>query len=275
MSLLRIKEIAASTFDTIRNIFAFRHILFQLVVREIKGRFVGSIGGLLWHFINPILTLIIYLFVFVYVFKLRVGTSGGAGASAVYIMAGLFPWMIIAEGLLRGTSSMIENAALIQKTYFPTEILAAKAVVAPFLSYGVAILLFTIYICLSHGFLMLVFILPFILMLQLFFTLGVSLLSATLSVFFRDVMQLMNIIITFWIYVTPILYPASMLPEWAKNFMYVNPLYPFMSIYQSLFLSGTLGNWHMLLLAALWSAAFFVTGAFVFNKLKYEFADWL
>jgi len=246
-----------------------------MVIREVKGRFAGSAGGLLWHFINPILMLIIYLFVFVYIFKLRVSAGRGAGASAIYIMAGLFPWVILAEGLVRGTSSVIENANLIQKTYFPTEILTTKAVIAPYLSYGVAIILLAAYTGIFSGYSWIFFVLPFILILQIFFTLGISFFSSTLSVFFRDAMQLVQIVISVWIYITPILYPLSMLPEWAQRLMYLNPLYPFMSIYQSLFLFGTLGPWYHILLATVWSLGFFITGAFIFNKLKYEFADWL
>lgn len=243
--------------------------------REIKGRFAGSMGGMLWNFIHPLIMLIVYLFVFVYIFKLRIGSQGGSGTSALYIMAGLFPWIIIAEGLSRGTSSLIENANLIQKTSFPVEILPAKAVLTPLFSHGIAILLLTLYIIISTGSIKIIFILPLIILLQTLFTLGIAFLTATISVFFRDVMQLVQIIVSFWMFLTPILYPMSMLPDWAKTIMYFNPLYPLIATYQSLFVDGTLGQLNMILLAFTWSLAFFVIGAFIFNKLKYEFADWL
>jgi lipopolysaccharide transport system permease protein len=246
-----------------------------MVIREIKGKFAGSIGGLFWHFIHPILMMVIFLFVFVYIFKLRVSSTGGAGASAIYLLAGLFPWIILAEGLSRGTYSLIENANLIQKTSFPIEILTTKAVIAPLLSYGVAIVLLMIYKVITHGSAGILFILPFVMILQIFFTTGIAFLSATLSVFFRDIMQLVNLVISFWIYVTPILYPMNMLPDWAQRVMYINPLYPFMANYQSLLMHGTLGDWRLVLLAAVWAFCFFVTGSFIFNKFKYEFADWL
>ena len=276
--MLRIKyfkEMLISPFIIIKNLYIYRHILVQMVVREIKGRFAGSMGGLIWNFVHPILMLICYLFVFVYIFKLRVGTGGGAGASAVYIMAGLFPWVILVEGLSRGTFSLIENANIIQKTFFPTEILPAKAVITPLFSYGIAIVLLTIYEVIVNRSVCIILILPLVLLLQIFFTLGMAFLSATVSVFFRDFMQLVNIVISFWIFLTPILYPVIMLPEWAKKLMYLNPLYPFMSTYQSLFLNGYLEQWHMIVLAFVWTLAFFVIGAFIFNKLKFEFADWL
>jgi lipopolysaccharide transport system permease protein len=270
-----LKEIVSSPFIVIKNLYIYRHMLLQMIIREIKGRFAGSMGGLIWNFVHPILLLLVYLFVFVYIFKLRVGSSGGGGTSALYLMAGLFPWIILAEGLSRGTSSLIENANIIQKTFFPTEILPAKAVLTPFLSYGIAIILLILYKIIFTGTFGIIFIILLIILLQIFFTIGIAFLSSTVSVFFRDVMQLIHIIISFWIFLTPILYPVSMLPYWAKKAMYLNPLYPFMSMYQSLFLNGHIGQQHLLILAFIWAATFFVIGAFVFNKLKYEFADWL
>jgi lipopolysaccharide transport system permease protein len=269
-----LKEVVISPIDVVKNIHRYRHILMQMVVSEIKGRFAGSVGGLFWHFLHPVLMLIIYLFVFVHVFKMRIG-GGDSGASSVYLMAGLFPWIIMSEGLMRGTSSVIENANLIQKTSFPTEILTAKAILAPVLSYGIALILLTIYSTVVHASAATLLIVPLMLTLQAFFSLGVVLLSSTLSVYFRDILQLVQVMISFWLYVTPILYPVTMLPEWAQRLMYLNPVYPFVSVYQSAFLNGSMGNWSMLLLAAAWTVAFFVSGAFIFTKLKYEFADWL
>lgn len=275
MSFRRLKEIPLASAGIIKNLFTYRHILFQMILREIKGRFAGSVGGMFWSFVHPLLLLAVYLFVFIYIFKLRVGPSSGAGTSAIYIMAGLFPWTIISEGLSRGTTSLLENASLIQKTPFPTEILTAKAVLAPFFSQGVAILLLALYkIIFSASFEIIIF-LPVIIFIQFFFTLGIAFLTAAASVFFRDVVQLVQIVISFWIYATPIFYPLMMLPEWAKKVMYFNPLYPVMEIYQSLFVWGKPGNLYMLLYASLWAALFFVSGAFIFTKLKDEFADWL
>ncbi len=270
-----IKELFLAPIAIMKNLYYYRHILWQMVSREIKGRFAGSFGGIVWNFIHPIIMLIVYLFVFVYIFKIRVGATIAAGASAIYLTAGLFPWLIHAEGLSRGTTSLIENANLIQKTAFPTEILPAKAVIAPFLSNGIAILLLALYSVVTLNNYKVLLIVPLIMLLQIFFTFGITLLSSTLSVFFRDVIQLVNIVVSFWIFLTPILYPAEMLPKWAKMAMYLNPLYPFISLYQSLFLNGTIEHPGMIPLAVFWTAAFFITGAFIFNKLKYEFADWL
>lgn len=270
-----IKELFTSPLVVLINLYHFRHILHQMILREVKGRFAGSIGGLFWHFIHPILMVLIYLFIFVAIFKLRVGTGEGTGASAVYLMAGIFPWMILAEGFSRGTSAMIENANLIQKTYFPTEILIAKAVLAPYVNFGIALLLLAVFGIVTNGLWGILLILPFILIVQIFFTIGLAFICSTFSVFFRDMLQVVQVIVSIWMYATPIFYETSMLPPWAADLMYLNPLFPLVSMYHSLFIKGTIGDWRMVGLSLAWTGAFYIFGAFIFTKLKAEFADWL
>ena len=246
-----------------------------MVIREIKGRFAGSSAGLLWNFIHPLVMLGVFLFVFVYIFKLRVSGYSGSHGAAVYLMSGLFPWMAMAEGLSRSTSSLIENANIIQKAVFPTEILPAKAVIAAFSTHGIAIVILALYALLTRQNYTLLVYLPLIIIFQAVFTLGVGFMFACLSVFLRDTLQILQLAVSFWIYITPILYPVNMLPEWAQGIMYINPVYPFVSIYQSLFLTGAIGDYTMIILVFLWTFVFYSLGAFVFSKLKYEFADWL
>ncbi len=271
----RAQEIVSAPFRVLRNLYTYRHMLFHMVRNEIKGRFAGSMGGFLWNFVHPILMLLVYLFVFVYIFKVRLAGGGGAGGSVIYLMSGLFPWMIIAEGLMRGTSSIIENATLIQKTSFPTEVVLAKAVLVPLFSYGIALVLLALYEVALTGSFQIILILPLLILVQIMFTLGIASLTATLSVFFRDVLQLVQILVNFWIYLTPILYPVAMLPSWVHKLMYLNPLFPLISIYQSVFIRGTFVSWYVFTMMLAWTIFFFVSGAFVFSKLKYEFADWL
>ncbi len=261
--------------DTTRSFFLYRHLLMHMVAREIKGRFAGSSAGLLWSFIHPLITLLVYLFVFVYIFKLRLPGASGSKGAAIYLMSGLFPWMAMAEGMIRSTSSLIENAGLIQKSVFPVEILPAKAVIATFSSHGIAMAVLALYTIVTNQNFTLLIYLPCIVLLQVVFTLGVGFIFASVSVFFRDILQILQLIVGFWVYVTPILYPASMLPSWGQKLLYINPVFPFASIYQSLFQSGNMGSYQMLIMVLLWTTFFYVSGAFIFSKLKHEFADWL
>ena len=114
LGMHNIKELFKSPLVVLINLYHFRHILHQMVLREVKGRFAGSIGGLFWHFIHPILMVLIYLFIFVAIFKLRVGTGGGTGASAIYLMAGIFPWMRFAFSIIADVPRENPSARIIQ-----------------------------------------------------------------------------------------------------------------------------------------------------------------
>ncbi len=269
------KNVLKQTLNISKNFFLYKHLLIHMVIREIKSRFAGSSAGILWSFIHPLVMLLAFLFVFVYIFKLRLPEYSGSQGAVIYLMAGLFPWMALAEGISRSTSSLLENATLIQKTVFPTEILPAKAVIAAFSTHGIAIGALAVYAVLIKHHIAILAYLPFIIVLQLLFTLGVGFILACLSVFLRDTLQVVQLLITFGIYVTPILYPISMLPEWARSIMYINPVYPFISIYHDLFLHGGIRDYTMVLLVLMWTIIFYSTGAYVFSKLKPEFADWL
>ncbi|HWR90302.1 MAG TPA: ABC transporter permease [Dissulfurispiraceae bacterium] len=258
-----------------RNFITFRHLLAHMIFKEVKSRFAGSSVGLLWNFIHPLVMLLIFLFVFVYIFKLRLPDQGGTHNASIYLMSGLFPWMALSEGLMRSTNSLIENAEIIKKSYFPTEILPAKAVVAAFSSHGVAIVILAGYVIATKQSYGILLYLPLVIAAQALFTLGVGFIFSCLTVFVRDTVQILNLVIGFWVYVTPILYPLSMLPEWARSAMYGNPVFPFVQIYQSLFLKGEIGDHTMMLMAVAWAVFAYSVGAYVFAKLKGEFADWL
>lgn len=259
----------------LQNLMRHRHLLMRMIWQEIRGRFAGSFGGLVWHFLQPLLMVTVYLFVFVHVFKLRVEGAGAENFSALYIMAGLFPWLIFAEGLSRGSQCIHENANLIQKTAFPSELLVFKAVLTPYISFGMIVVGLAVYRLLFIGFSWHVFALPVVAMLQFLFTCGLVFLFATLAVYFKDILQLINIFVGFGMYLVPILFPASMLPELAQRLMYLTPTYPMIYPYQRMLVFDNMGETSILYMLLGWSLLFWALGSFVFYKLKDEFADWL
>jgi len=261
--------------QTVKNFLVFRHLVVHMIKTDIRGRFAGSSMGLFWNFIHPFIMLLVFLFVFAYIFRLRIPEHAGSTGAAVYIMAGLFPWMALAEGLNRSTTSLIENATLIQKTVFPTEILIAKAVITPFSTHGIAIALLALYMLATAHNTAALLMIPFVVGLQVVFTIGVGFIFASLAVLLRDTVQILQLVINFWLYITPILYPLSMLPSWSQGLMSANPVYPFVTIYQSLYLRGSIGDGTLLVLALGWSLLSYAVGSIVFSRLKGEFSDWL
>lgn len=270
-----INDLIHAPLEISRNLYQFKHVIRQMIANDIKGKFAGSFGGLLWQVIHPLVMLVVYVIVFLFIFDLKVGGSSSTGTSTLFLLSGLFPWMVIAEGISLGTVAIIQHANLVKRTSFPIEILLAKSMLIPFCSFGIVLGVLVVFRVFIFQLWAILLILPFVLLLQLFFTMALTLLTATLAVFFRDLIHLVDIVIRFWIFLTPILYPASRLPEWGRHLMFLNPVYPLISIYQSLFLNGTIRQWLMVWIAVLWTLVLLVPGAYLFNKLKWEFADWL
>lgn len=271
----RVLAFVRAPFDVLHSLVCYRHVIWQMVRTDIRGRFAASAGGLAWHFLQPIIQVVVYLFVFVYVFGLRVDPTSGSGRSALFIMAGLFPWLIMAEGLSAGMTTIISSRNLVTKASFPIEILPASSVLAPCLSFGVSLAVLGLYSVLWLGHFAVIVLLPLVLLIQVALTLGMTLFIATLGVYFRDAIHIVQIVIGFWVFLTPILYPVSFLPGWCQSAMLLNPVYPVVALYQSIFIEGTVGHWSIPAMACGWAVVFLLCGAFVFNKLKYEFADWL
>lgn len=269
------REMSVAPFDIAVSLFRHKHLLAQMMRQEIRGRFAGTIGGMVWNLFHPFVQALVYVFVFVFVFHLRIDSSLQSGTSVVYILAGLFPWLLIADGIAKGTAAPFENAHMIQKSAFPIEVIIAKSIIMPIFSHGFVLLLLVAYQVVLNGSISIIFPLLLALVLQGVFTLGVAFLTSTISVYFRDFIQLVTVFIAIGIFMTPIFYHLSMVPDWVRGAMNFNPFFAYIYVWQSVILNGIDGSLHILLQASSWAIGVIFVGAFVFNKLKTEFVDWL
>lgn len=200
-------------------------LLGHLIEREIRNRYLGSLSGLLWGLLHPVLLLAMYAFLFGVVFKARI-----AGAPEQYWLAylalGLWPWLCFADGLQRGTATVMEHAALISKVALPSHLLVVATVAASFLlhglGYGVVLAVLAL-VGYPLGHAALLGVLPMLLGLFLF-TLGLAWIAAAMQVFVRDLAQVLSQIITFGFFLTPILYSRAQLPTALADAMAYNPL---------------------------------------------------
>jgi len=243
--------------------------------REIKGQFAGSFGGILWSVAHPLIMFCVYLVVFVKIFKMRAPEYAGQAGFAFYLMSGLFPWMAFVEGLQRATSSVIQNGNLIKKSVFPVEILPAKSILSAFVASGIALVVLGGYVAVSLGNVSALALLPLAALVQIVFTLGLGFLFASIAPYFRDVVQMVQVAVNFWFYLTPILYPLSLLPEWGRTLMWCNPFYPFVRVYHDIVILGSIADTGAALAAIGWALGSYCAGAYIFARLKYDFADWV
>lgn len=253
----------------------FQHrTLFRGFIRnEIKGRFAGSMGGFMWGLVTPLANLLIYIFVFSVVLKIKLKPmETGTASFAIYFLSGLLPWAAFAEALNNATDAFLGRAGLITKVAFPLEILPLTGVIVPFCLNGLGFLMFLIYLVFKGYGHLAWFWLPVVVLLHMIFTLGMVNLIASLSVFVRDIKQFIGTALSLWFFMTPVIYPVSMVPEQFRWLIFLNPMYPFIELYHQVLLYHSL-SWAMLGCAAALTLLVFSGGVLFFERSKNAFAD--
>ncbi len=252
-----------------------RGLIRVLVVREVAGRYRGSVLGILWSFFNPVFMLAVYTFVFSVVFKARWGTDGESRAEfALILFAGLLVFNLFAECITRAPSLIIANANYVKKVVFPLEILPWVAFGAALFHFLVSLsvwLLFSFWVLgVPHATLLLF---PLVLAPLVLLVMGLSWFLAALGVFLRDVAQMVGVMITVLMFLTPIFYPISAIPERYRFFLYLNPLTFVVEQTRDLLIFGNEIAWGPMGLLLL--IAFFVAclGFAWFQKTRKGFAD--
>jgi len=254
-------------------LWSHRGLLKQFVNRDIRGRFAGSIAGLLWTVLMPLSQIITYFFLFSIVIKIRLPEAEiGTGSFLLFFLAGLFPWLAFSEALSRATGIIQENANLVTKVIFPTELLPASATVSAFFFNGVGFLIFLVYLV-SQGFFGWTWLLiPFFVCLLFLFSIGAAYFLSALCVFLRDTQQLLGIFLTIWFYFTPILYPISMVPESMQSLMKINPMLIYVDLFRLTLFKHELDMINIVI-CIFFSLLSFFLGTLFFDRLKYFFSD--
>lgn len=252
--------------------FRHRTLFWAFFNQEIKGRFAGSIFGLIWGVLLPLANLLIYIFVFTVVFKIRLKPEDGTESFVLFLLSGLLPWMAFSEALASSPGIFVGKANLITKVAFPIELLPISGVAVVFFMNSVGMLLFLCFLAVQ-GYLNLSWLaLPVVIGVHMLFTLGLVVLIASLSVFIRDIQQMIGVVLSLWMYLTPILYPITMVPEQIQWILYLNPMCLFIELYHQVLLSKII-PWGMLSGCSVLSLAMFLAGAAFYGKSRNAFAD--
>jgi lipopolysaccharide transport system permease protein len=258
----------------LQKIFIQRGLIRNFVVRDLKARYVGSFMGLFWSVIHPIVLLVSYTFVFSVVFNQRPRPDTGTTSFALFLFCSILPWLFFQETLQRSSTVIIENASLVTKTLFPSEILPLSVLLAACVNHliGFAILLCIIFFTIGKVslFILLVPVYFFFLML---FTLGLSWFLSSLNVFVRDISQILTVVLTFWFWFTPIFYTIDRFPLKLMYLVRWNPIAPVVLGYRDCLLRMKMPNLSLLATFAAVSLAVFAAGGLFFRKTKREFVD--
>lgn len=254
-------------------IVTHRALLKEFISKDLRGRYAGSAAGLSWAVIMPLSQIAIYSFLFTLVFRVKLSMIElGTESFVVYLLTGLFPWLAFSEGLSRATGGLLENSNLITKVVFAVELLPVTHVSSAYILNGLGFILVLAGFALK-GLAGWTWIwIPVVTCLLWLFTLGLAAFLSALCIFLRDTQQILGIVIFMWFYLTPILYPVSMVPVSFHGYFKINPLFSFIEIYHQIILKHIM-NWELLFMAVVWTTISVLMGFFFFQRLKPSFAD--
>lgn len=260
---------------TIKSIFAHLYLIRNFMFKDLKNRYAGSMMGFVWSIIHPLTTLAVYSIVFSWMLKMRVGLELGTDNFTIWMFAGLLPWIYFSETLNRSTSVVLDNSNLIKKTVFPSEILPISLLLSNAVNFLIGFVILIGGIFLTGGDFSLVslpFVIVYVIPLSLF-TLGLSWLCASLNVFFRDLGQLVTVLLNIIFYASSIIYPVTVVPDKVKDWLFFNPMIHVVEgIRRGLFKLEFISNDGLLYLY-IFSIFIFVFGQYIFQKTKKGFVD--
>jgi lipopolysaccharide transport system permease protein len=253
-----------------------RHLIMQMTRREVIGRYKGSVIGLLWSFLNPVLMLTVYTFVFSVVFKARWGVDGEESKTqfAVVLFVGMIVHSLFAEVLNRAPFLILSNVNYVKKVIFPLEILPVISMGAALFHSLVSLIVLLIAFVIFNSYLhwTAVFI-PLVLLPLVILTLGLAWTLASLGVFIRDVGQTIGIVTTIMLFLSPVFFPVTSLPEAYRPIIMANPLTFIIEQAREVLIWGHQPDWAMLGIYTLAATAAALSGYAWFQKTRKGFAD--
>lgn len=251
----------------------------QMIKREVIGRYRGSFLGLLWAFVNPILMLSIYTFVFGVVFKVRLDSQStdlydDKFAFALLLFTGLILFNLFSECLSRAPGLVLANVNYVKKVIFPLEILPLVSLGSALFHAGISFLvLLTFILVIDHPIHWTLIYLPIIVLPLLLLIMGLSWILASIGVYVRDIGQFIGLILTMLLFMSPIFYPASALPESVRDYLFLNPLTFIIEQARAVTLYGRFPEWSGLVIYYMLASIVAWAGLMWFMKTRKGFAD--
>ncbi|MBW4554988.1 MAG: ABC transporter permease [Trichormus sp. ATA11-4-KO1] len=266
--ILPINEQLWAKFDLLRT----------LVRRDLEARYKGSILGNFWPLVNQLSQLLIYTYVFSIVLRVKLTLTSLPESNftfGLWLFAGLLPWIAFSGGLMQSAGSVVGQPNLVKKVVFPLALLPLVPILSTFIesSFGLMALIFFVAIQ-AHTLHTTLALLPLVWLTQLLLTAGLGYLAAGLTVFLRDIPQTLGVVLNIWMYLTPIIYPASAIPEAWRNWVFwLNPLTAIAEVYRDLILVGEVQHWGEWGVASAIAVVIFCCGFAVYRRLRPAFAD--
>lgn len=252
----------------LKELYNYRQLLKSNVRKEIRGKYKGSFLGVLWSFVNPLLTTLVYAIVFPFILK------GGQEHYTTFIVIAILPWSFFTTVIAQGTNTILMNGGIIKKVYFPREILPLSVAVSALINFLISCIIICIFlICSGIGFSIYILLLPIVVVIQFLLSLGIILITSSIDVYVRDLEYIINFFISMLFYATPVLYSMDMFPKRIQMLLHLNPMATIIESYRNIFFYQTMPNMIGLLFVFIFSIVLLLIGIKVFKKLEKGFAE--
>lgn len=268
----------------VSELWQYRYLLRNLVVRDLKARYKNSAFGILWSLLNPLAMMLVFTLLF------SVMGNDSTRQYPVFVLVGLIPWMFFTGSLTSGTTSVTGNASLVKKVYFPRELLPLSSLLSNLVNFAIAFVVLIVFLyAFGIGLTVHALWVPAILGTQLIFTLGLVLLLGALTVFYKDILMILDVVVLAWFFLTPVFYSLEIFGSTATLFgitfvpaqvmRWINPMASIIDGYRTV-LWGTYEsagpvsmNPAYLLRTFVTAVIVLVVGYFVFYRLEYQFGE--
>ena len=260
--------------SAVRRLWKFRWFILGSVQREVQTKYRGSLLSFAWMIIQPMVMIFIYTVIFSQLMQAKLPGVDGSFSYSIYLCAGILTWGLFAEIMQRMVVMFIDNANLIKKFDFPRLCLPFIIVLGASVNFIIILGLFFVFLLLSGNFpgFAVLALAPLVLV-QILFAAGLGGVLGILNVFFRDVGQLLGVMLQFWFWFTPIVYPVRILPEWAASLVQMNPLLPLIEAYQIVLVTGGWPDWGRLGFVAGLGSLLCIFSLWMFKKHEADMVD--
>lgn len=249
-------------------------LILSLARRELAARYRGSALGILWALLTPAVLIAIFTFIFAGIFGARFGASESHWDYALHLFCGLLPWTMFQETVQQSATTVVAHANLVRRVVFPLETLPiAQALSSLGNQFCGTLALVVAILVIRHEIHASLFWLPVLVVPQLIFTLGAAWLIASLGVFLRDIAQGISLFLMAWMFLTPIIYPESIVPERYRSFIRLNPFTSLIRSYRRILLEGAPPDWAGLAYFSAFALVSFIFGYWWFARTRKNFAD--
>ncbi len=251
-----------------KNLYNYRELLNTNIKKEIRGKYKGSFLGVLWSFVNPLLMVMVYAIVFPFILK------SSEPNYVVFLIIGIIPWTFFTTVINQGTTTVLINANLLKKVYFPREILPISVATSGLINFLISCVIILFFILFSGiGFSWYLVFLPLVFIIQYIISLGLIFILGAINIYIRDVEYIVNFIVMMLFYATPILYSPSLFPERFRWLFNLNPMAHIINGYRDIFYYQQMPQLTNLGILGIFSLIFLVVGYKIFKKLERGFAE--